>query len=753
MEHADPARSRRRSLFERAAVVVLVLGLSSFCVAQAKPQPKPAPPKPPQAKPPEPASPPAWPPATLQKYPGLLEEVGALIVKLQNQLQFPPLRGQSRLLPLLPATTSIYGAAPNYGDVARQALQTFRQELQQNAALRQWRQDRDFAPAVSKIEAGLEQFSQVSSYLGDEIVISGSMERKEPGLLIAAEVRKPGLKAYLQQLVDQAGGTAKTGVRIFDPQGLASAQEARPASDEPVVLVRDDLVAVTASLASLRRFNTRMDQGAREFAATPFGQRVVQAYEGGASLLGAVDMQRYIGQLPLGSPDAEATFRRSGFADMQYAVWQHKNVPGQPISQSELSFIAPRHGVASWLGPPTHLGTLDFVAPDAVIAATIHLKDPAEILDDVRALMSGSKSNPFAQMAQMEQAMHISVRDDLLGQLGGEITLELDSFNQQKAEWRVVLSVRDARRLEQTLATLLTSMNIPTQQAQLEGAAYTTVLVPSGKTTTEIAYTFDGGYLVIGSSVGTAADALQLHRSGGALGRSQRLLASMPAGRSADASALLYEDPVAVAVMQMRLFAPEMAKALEHSPGNTPPIVVSAYAEPTVIRQASTSGTADAGVVAIIAAIAIPNLLRSRIAANEASAVGTLRSVNTAQIAYASAYPQRGYAPDLATLGPDPKGPGVHSADHAGLIDQTLANSTCTAGAWCQKSGFRFKVSSVCKQRPCKQYLAVATPISTGSGSRSFCSLSDGVIRWKSGSISAATPVTMSECRSWMPLM
>ena len=57
-------------------------------------------------------------------------------------------------------------------------------------------------------------------------------------------------------------------------------------------------------------------------------------------------------------------------------------------------------------------------------------------------------------------------------------------------------------------------------------------------------------------------------------------------------------------------------------------------------------------IILIIAAIAIPNLLRSRIAANEASAVGSLRTINTAEVTYASTYPAVGFAPDLNTLGP-----------------------------------------------------------------------------------------------------
>ena len=56
-------------------------------------------------------------------------------------------------------------------------------------------------------------------------------------------------------------------------------------------------------------------------------------------------------------------------------------------------------------------------------------------------------------------------------------------------------------------------------------------------------------------------------------------------------------------------------------------------------------------IILIIAAIAIPNLLRAKMAANESSAVGSIRAINTAEITYASAYPTVGFAPDLASLG------------------------------------------------------------------------------------------------------
>ena len=156
-------------------------------------------------------------------------------------------------------------------------------------------------------------------------------------------------------------------------------------------------------------------------------------------------------------------------------------------------------------------------------------------------------------------------------------------------------------------------------------------------------------------------------------------------------------------------------------------------------------------IIGLLAAIAIPNLLRSRMAANEASSVGSIRTVNTAQVVYATTYPQRGYAPNLATLGPDPRGPNAQSADHASLLNETLANESCTADDWCSKSGFQFRLTAVCKQQLCEEFVVVATPVDSNTGGRSFCSISDLVIRFKTGP-PLTSAVSVSECRAWPPL-
>jgi len=123
-------------------------------------------------------------------------------------------------------------------------------------------------------------------------------------------------------------------------------------------------------------------------------------------------------------------------------------------------------------------------------------------------------------------------------------------------------------------------------------------------------------------------------------------------------------------------------------------------------------------IILIVAAIAIPNLLQARVAANEASAVGSLRTINTAEIMYIDNYPTVGFAPTLANLG----GTNCAAPDQNGacLIDSLLSSGT--------KSGYTFTSTGI-GSTPNGQYFAVGLPIS-GSGNRSFCATEDAVIHY-----------------------
>jgi type IV pilus assembly protein PilA len=135
-------------------------------------------------------------------------------------------------------------------------------------------------------------------------------------------------------------------------------------------------------------------------------------------------------------------------------------------------------------------------------------------------------------------------------------------------------------------------------------------------------------------------------------------------------------------------------------------------------------------IILIIAAIAIPNLLRARISANESSAAGSIRTMNTAQVSYYSTYPTNGYSATVLALGP---GAGNATCPAAGpalanacLIDSNLSLATTAATA---KSGYYFNMGVTAAGGLNLGYTVGGAPAAFNqSGVRGFCSNEDGVI-------------------------
>ena len=152
-------------------------------------------------------------------------------------------------------------------------------------------------------------------------------------------------------------------------------------------------------------------------------------------------------------------------------------------------------------------------------------------------------------------------------------------------------------------------------------------------------------------------------------------------------------------------------------------------------------------IIGIIAAIAVPGLLRARQSGNEASAIGSVRAVNGAQAAYAASCGGGGFAQSLVDLGKAPPGgavafispdlsatnPAVKSGytitleDGAGAIDVLLAANTCNAAGANSRTAFWIHAEPV-------------TPGSTGQ--RSFASSNTGTIYQRADG--AAIPATMA---------
>ena len=132
-------------------------------------------------------------------------------------------------------------------------------------------------------------------------------------------------------------------------------------------------------------------------------------------------------------------------------------------------------------------------------------------------------------------------------------------------------------------------------------------------------------------------------------------------------------------------------------------------------------------IILVIAAIAIPNLLRAKIAANESSAVSSIRNIYTAEVSFQTSFPQNGYAATLLSLGP---GAGNTTCPAAGpsianacLIDAVLANGS--------KSGYGFEsLGQIPVNGANSAFTTVAVPITyNATGTRDFCTFEDNVMR------------------------
>ena len=154
-------------------------------------------------------------------------------------------------------------------------------------------------------------------------------------------------------------------------------------------------------------------------------------------------------------------------------------------------------------------------------------------------------------------------------------------------------------------------------------------------------------------------------------------------------------------------------------------------------------------IILIIAAIAIPNLLRSKMSANDSAAASSIRTINTSEVTYQTNYPTQGYANTLVKLGPSA------ACDNAGAC---LIDSVLTAGT---KSGYTYFMTSGSAAAPFGDYTVSAGPVTWQStGTANYCANADAVIRSTKGlaaqptaSITAAVnATTCNTVASYVPI-
>ena len=157
-------------------------------------------------------------------------------------------------------------------------------------------------------------------------------------------------------------------------------------------------------------------------------------------------------------------------------------------------------------------------------------------------------------------------------------------------------------------------------------------------------------------------------------------------------------------------------------------------------------------IILIIAAIAIPNLMRSRITANEAAAASTVRTLNTTEVTYSTTYPNSGFAPSLAVLGPGAAAgcPATGPTSTAAcLLDATLGCVAGVAGTFCLKDSYNYTITGIAAAAINTDYVVFATAVGPNAGLKDYCSTSDAVVRWQAQNAPPAAVLnTVAGCQA-----
>jgi type IV pilus assembly protein PilA len=150
-------------------------------------------------------------------------------------------------------------------------------------------------------------------------------------------------------------------------------------------------------------------------------------------------------------------------------------------------------------------------------------------------------------------------------------------------------------------------------------------------------------------------------------------------------------------------------------------------------------------IILIIASIAIPNLLRARISANDSAAAATMRTIISAEVLYSTTYVTTGYATSLLTLGPNGTACTAPTSAAACLVDNVVG---CVA-AICPKGGYNYFLVSSVATLPIPDFTASASPLGVGAtGSHNYCSNTDAIVRVNAviPAVKLAAAETLANC-------
>ncbi len=521
------------------------------------------------------------------------------LTTLRQKLEAAPglgLRYSTKLLDLVPDGAVIYAGIPNLGPTLVEARRLIDEQARQSPVLSQWWAERmKSAGGEAQFDDIFSRLRSFSEYLGPEIAVAMvPTVGKEMAPVVLAELAKPGFRAFLESEIAKLPATkSRPGqtppIRMVDNQ----AQLAGLTGKGLVAMIRGEIVTISPEPALLARL------GSGAFAKSAFGTRVTEAYRGGLTWVVAANLESVLAASAAQKKSPDPGLRIIGIDDVRYVIAVRKETAGKAENRATLAFAGPRHGVASWLAAPAPMQALEYVSPDATLAAAFLIKSPSLVVDELIALIAAGRPNFDRELAAAETLIGVNIRTDLIRPLGSEIALAVDGPVLPEPSWKLVIEVYDSARFQQALEKLLETVgtyapkDVPRLEKEQAGGR-TYYALRGLKTAPECHYVFAGGYLIAAPSRALLERAIQYRQAGYSLHRSAKFTALLPRDPRVNFSGMVYHalgdlvGPLAKGLKGMQGLTPEQQKALEGVATGATPSLFLIYGESDRLELAGT---------------------------------------------------------------------------------------------------------------------------------------------------------------------
>lgn len=502
-------------------------------------------------------------------YLALLGELSAL----QKQLEALPsngLRYQSKLLLYMPEDTKLFASIPNIGVTLTEAKRIFDERLAFSGVLQQWWNSKENVRTRQDVEQIIELFKELSSYIGEEIVVFVTGEG-DGGAVVMTDVKDAvALQAFLQRKL--------------------------PGHEKLPFAISEGRLIVSENPARVERMKASLARGA---ATSPFRQRIEQAYTDGAGWLMVANMEQIFRQSV--SHKSERKAMELGFNTVQYLVLERREVAGKTENRASLTFTGERTGVASWLAAPAAMSTLNFVSPDAGAAASFVVKQPRAMVEEFFAMARATDPLFDNGLARFQQETGLDPIADLAAPLGSEFTFAIDGPLLPLPSWKLAVEVNQPQLFQASLEKLIeigsreaARHNVPVPALTREtvnGRVF--YKIAGGRLPVEIHYTYVDSYLLAGADRTLLTQAMQNRTNGFTLASSEKFRSHLPYTTNPNFSAVLYHNfggMLAPVVNQLEGFiklSPDQKAGVE-SLKTAQPGLIAAYAEKDRITAGST---------------------------------------------------------------------------------------------------------------------------------------------------------------------